>query len=105
MGTIRFTPALIRGAPIGEIEGEEIGFGLVIHPYITDDGLATDGCMDISEPTTGCRVIGGWSMEEALQNLERLVQLRGGPDGFRQALRRGIETVRKHDQSRNEEAA
>ena len=90
----------LRGAGGDEyvtVLGEPAPYGLVVHPRVqrrhgkTLPDFYTD--WTISEPTTGFKVAGGRSRDEALTNLAIKVEVMGGPERFQASVRAGIEEV------------
>lgn len=65
------------------VQGHRAVFGLVIHR--NPDQTASD-LWTLTEPVTGCRVVGGKTRREALDNLAIRVALYGGPRSFEHSL-------------------
>lgn len=98
---ITFTPArnprLAHLLPFTPIVGFQVAYGLVIHPSL-DMAIRRDrGYWDVSDPKTGCLVAYGvypGAAGAVASLVEKAMELKDRPGGFRGALERGRAKIR-----------
>lgn len=99
--SITFTPAknprLSDKEPFKPTDGFQVAYGLVIHPSLDMKCRRDLGYWDVSDPETGCLVCYGIypGASGAIAALvEKAMELKARPGGFRGALERGRAKIR-----------